>query len=142
MVLGLAASQPTRFSEITGEGNRAKSTLLNAPLTLLFSYFTSLITTSWRTSCVTYSFARPDNSIFGGNNNPKYQKSLVNVHQLTTANRVGLRVTFLSFLFFLPVTETTFNFLTVIPQFQNNEKNISKIKIVKNGLTTSKYKIL
>ena len=36
MVLGLAASQPTRFSEITGEGNRAKSTLLNTPLTLLF----------------------------------------------------------------------------------------------------------
>ena len=36
MVLGLVASQPTRFSEITGEGNRAKSTLLNTPLTLLF----------------------------------------------------------------------------------------------------------
>ena len=92
MVLGLVASQRTGFSELTGEGNRAKSTLLNTPLTLLFSYFTSLITTSWRTSCVTYSFAyftslittswrtgcvtysfaRPDNSIFGGNNNPKY----------------------------------------------------------------------
>ena len=41
MVLGLVASQPTRFSEITGEGNRAKSTLLNTPLTLLF-FSTSL----------------------------------------------------------------------------------------------------